>query len=215
MSKPNEIIRVLIADHHSVMRRGVRAVLEEAPDIKVVGEAKDNRKTKKMMAELRPDILLLDLMMPGSQPYEIGKWVRTNYPETIALVLTAHNRDCHLAKMIEAGAVGFFTKEETPQGLVDAIRRAAQGDVLVTKEQLDRACAWRREVGERWASLTKREREVLTGLAHFKTDGEIAEELNVSVRTVHHHVCHILSKLNFANRREAARWMLRHKLAEI
>ncbi|HDD24312.1 MAG TPA: response regulator transcription factor, partial [Chloroflexi bacterium] len=126
-----------------------------------MGEAKDGVETQQMMAELRPDILLLDLVMPGLRPFEVEKWVRANYPETVTLILTAHDRDCYLAKAVEAGAVGFLTKDEPPQRLVEAIRRAACGEVLITGGQLARTYSWQKEVGERWESLTEREREVL------------------------------------------------------
>jgi len=128
MAKQNGgTIRVLIADDHPVTRKGIRTILEEALDIKVVGEAKDGVEAKQMVAKLRPDILLLDLVMPGLRPFEIEKWIRTNYPKTITLILTAHDRDYYLAEAIKAGAVGFLTKEEAPQQLVEAIRRAARG----------------------------------------------------------------------------------------
>lgn len=104
--------------------------------------------------ELRPDILLLDLVMPGLRPFEVEKWVRTNYPETTTLILTAHDRDCFLTKAVEAGAAGFLTKEESPQGLVEAIHRAAGGEILVTGEQLDRVERWCQKTSKYWESLT-------------------------------------------------------------
>jgi DNA-binding NarL/FixJ family response regulator len=126
VSEPGKTVRVLIADEHPVTRVGIRSVLEEAPDVDVVAEANSGVGAKQMVAELRPDILLLDLAMPGLRPFEVGQWLRTKYPETVTLVLTAHDRDCYLAKMIEAGVAGLLTKEETPQRLVEAIRRAAR-----------------------------------------------------------------------------------------
>jgi DNA-binding NarL/FixJ family response regulator len=100
-----------------------------------------------MVAELGPDILLLDLVMPGPRPYEIEKWVRANYPETITLILTRHDRDCYLKKMMDAGAMGFITKNEEPQRLVEAIRLAARGSVpIYSPEQYSRARRWHEEV---------------------------------------------------------------------
>ncbi|MDY7080259.1 MAG: response regulator transcription factor [Chloroflexota bacterium] len=208
-------IRVLLADDHPVTRAGIRAILEEASNIEVVGEAKDGVEAQQLVAELGPDILLLDLVMPGPRPSEVEKWVRTNYPETITLVLTAHDRDCYLAKMIEAGAAGFLTKEEAPQRLVEAIRCAARGDVLITGGQLARANHWREEVGARWESLTERERQVLQLLAEGLDNAAIAEALRVSVNTVRCHISHIYSKLGVADRAEAIVFVLRHKLIEI
>lgn len=157
VSKSSKIIRVLIADDHPVMREGIRTVLERASDIEVVGEATDGVETQQMVAGLRPDILLLDLVMSGLQPFEVEKWVRTNYPETTTLILTAHDRDCFLTKAVEVGAAGFLTKEESPQGLVEAIHRAAGGEILVTEEQLDRVERWCQKISKYWESLTRRE----------------------------------------------------------
>ena len=193
---------------------GIRAVLEEASDIEVVGEAKDGIEAKQMVAELRPDILLLDLVMPGLRLFEIEEWVRTNYPEPITLVLTGHDRDCYLAKMIEAGVAGFLTKEETPQRLVEAIRRAARGEILITREQLFRANHWRREVGERWRSLTARERQVLGLIVRGQSNQQIAEALTITERTVETHVGNLLNKLSVASRAKAITWAWQHEVLE-
>ena len=203
-------IRVLLADDHPVAREGIRAILERTHDIQIVGEAKDGIEAKRMVADLCPDILLLDLVMPGPRSSEIEAWVRTHYPETITLVLTAHDRDAYLADMIEAGAVGFVTKEKAPQRLVEAIRRAARGGILFDSEQLTRARRWREEVGERWESLTGRERQVLQLLVEGLDNAAIAEALCVTAKTVEYHVTNALSKLGVASRLEAVVWVKDH-----
>jgi two-component system response regulator NreC len=199
-------IRVLLADDHPVTRAGIRAILEGAPDIAVVAEAKDGLEAQQLVAEFCPRILLLDLVMPGPRPREIEAWVRAHYPETITLVLTAHDRDVFLAEAIGGGVAGFLTKEEAPQRLVEAVRRAARGDVLISGEQLARARHWREEVGERWESLTEREREVLRLLTQGLDNVTIADEMRVTVRTVESHVTNILRKLEVSSRLEAATW---------
>lgn len=93
------MITMLIADDHSVARAGIRRILEEDPSLEIVGEAEDGHEARKMVDELRPDVLLLDLKMPGPRPAEIERWVRTNYPDIVTLVLTAHDRDIYLAEM--------------------------------------------------------------------------------------------------------------------
>jgi DNA-binding NarL/FixJ family response regulator len=150
---------------------------------------------QKLTGELCPQVLLLDLVMPGPRPAEIARWVRTHCPETITLVLTAHDRDDYLAEMIEAGTVGFITKNEAPARLVGAIRRAVRGEILFDGKQLARARCWSEEVGERWESLTRREREVLQLLAQGLGNVAIAEALCVTTKTAAYHVANILGKL--------------------
>jgi NarL family two-component system response regulator LiaR len=210
VNKPDETIRVLLADDHPVTRAGIRATLDEAPDVKVVGEARDGVAAKRMVTELGPDILLLDLVMPGLRASEIEAWVRANCPETVTLVLTAHDRDAYLSEMIEAGVAGFLDKGEKCQGLVDAIRHAARGEVLITKEQLARANRWRREVGDRWESLTARERETLELVAKGFSNKQIAKVLGVTNRTVEKHMSNVLDKLSLSSRTEAALWAARN-----
>ncbi|MEA3309463.1 MAG: response regulator transcription factor [Chloroflexota bacterium] len=146
MNKSNQSIRVLIAADHPVVREGIRAVLEKVVDMEVVGEASEGRTVQELVAALQPDILLLDLIMPGPRSADIARWVRHYYPETVTLILTAHDRDAFLAEMEQAGAVGYLTKEEDFPTLVAALRRAAQGEVLFSGEQLWRAHRWRQEV---------------------------------------------------------------------
>ena len=148
--------------------------------------------------------------MPGPRPAEIEEWVHAHCLETVTLVLTAHDRNVYLAKMMEAGAVGLLRKNEvTASRLIDAIRRAARGEILFDAEQLARAQRWREEVAPRWHSLTARERQVLTVIAAGKTDREIADDLQISVKTVNNHIHRILDKLEAASRTEAVLWAIK------
>ena len=203
-------IRLVLADDHAVTRDGLRTILKAAPDIQIVGEAQDGLEAQQLTAQLHPHILLLDLIMPGPRPAEIERWVRANCPETVTLILTAHDRNVYLAEMMEAGAVGLLRKNEvTASHLIDAIRRAARGEILFDAEQLARVQRWREEVASRWYSLTARERQVLTLIAAGKTDREIADDLQISVKTVSNHVYRILDKLEAASRTEAVLWAVK------
>ncbi len=210
MSETDTTIRVLIADDHPVTRRGIHADLEKAPGIQVVGEAADGEEAKKLVAELDPHILLLDLVMPGTRPSEVEAWVRKHSPETITLVLTAHDRDDYLVEMLDAGVAGYLNKKETGERLIQAIHCAARGDVLITGGQLARASRWREKVGKRWESLTGRERQVLRLLAKGAGNTAIAERLSIQARTVEYHVTNILKKLGVVSRLEAAMWARDH-----
>jgi DNA-binding NarL/FixJ family response regulator len=203
-------IRVLLADDHPMMRAGIRAVLDEAPDIEVVGEAENGLQAQELIQKFHPDILLLDVVMPGPRPAELEAWVRTHSPDTTTLVLTAHDRDAYLVEMMAAGVKGFVTKEEASAKLVDAIRHVYKGESTFSGEQFVRARRWREEVGDRWNRLTERERELLRLLGSGLDNAAIADKLEVTTKTVEYHITNILSKLNVASRLEAVVWVRDH-----
>lgn len=209
MNVPNSknTITVLLADDHPTTRAGIRAILQETPDIQVVGEAETGFQVQEMMAELRPNILLLDLVMSGPTPAQLEKWVRANFPETITLVLTAHDRDAYLASMMDAGASGFLSKTETGERIISAIRRAASGASLFTEEQFERALRWKQAAGGKWQILTEREREIIRLLAEGYDNKEIAQKLNVAPKTAAFHITNILKKLEVKSRHEAIAWV--------
>lgn len=208
MSSQHEPITVLVADDHEVTRRGIRAFLDQAPDIQVVGEAQDGIETRQLIVELHPRIVLLDLIMPDHSPFEFEKWVRTNYPETITLVLTAHDRDVYLSGMMEAGVAGYLDKKLRDGELIAAIHRAARGEFLFDKRQLERARRWREDVSRKWESLSKREREVLQMLTEGTKNKMIAEALGITVKTVQKHLENIYQKLGVSSRAEAIHWWI-------
>ncbi|HJS19448.1 MAG TPA: response regulator transcription factor [Anaerolineales bacterium] len=207
MSTNQTTITVLIADNHPTTRAGIRSILSETTDIQVIGEAENGFQVEGMVAELRPNILLLDLVMPGLTPAKLEKWVRTHCPETITLVLTAHNRDAYLASMMDAGAAGFLSKTETGERLISAVRQAISGDNLYTAEQFARSNRWRLEACEKWENLTNREQQILCLLTAEGCDNKcIAETLGITVKTAAYHVTNILKKLNVKSRHEAITW---------
>lgn len=205
MKFPDEIT-VLVADDHPLALEGVRSILEKAPEIKIVGEAQDGNEIKPMVAKLLPRILLLDLKMPNLNPVEMERWVRENYPETLTLVLTAHDKDAYLSNMMDAGAVGYLDKKLQASQLITSIRRAAQGNFIFDKERIERAKRWREEVTAMWESLSKREHDVLQLLTEGKDNNGIAESLVISINTVETHLKNMYKKLKVSSRTEAVQW---------
>jgi len=206
MSSQKKTITIMIVDDHPGWIEGVRTIIHKASDMQIVGEVQDGEVIKQKIAELQPDILLLDLVMPNHNPAELEKWVREKYPDVVTLVLTAHDRDAYLAGMMEAGAAGYLDKKMKANDLLDAIRRAARSEFLYDKEQMERAQRWREEVGRKWDSLSGREREVLQLLTEGTDNNGIASSLNVSIHTVEKHLKNVFKKLSVTSRTEAILW---------
>lgn len=209
--KSPKTITILIADDEQMARAGIRKLLEQADDFEIIGEAQDGFEVQEMVPKLHPKILLLDYQMPGPGAYKLEKWVRENYPETTALVLTAHNRDGYLSKTIDSGMAGFLLKNENADELILAIRRAVAGTIYFSDEQIARAQKWKETVAEKWDKLTDREKELLQSLARGADNKTIAKSQTISIKTVEFHISHILSKLNANSRDEAIVWMLKHQ----
>ena len=210
MITQNKKITVLLADDHPLARAGIRTLLAQAEDMEIVGEAKDGFEVQGLVTKLRPQVLLLDLKMPGPRSFEIEKWVRENYPETITLVLTAYDRDSYLAVMMDAGVAGYLSKEESEDRLIAAIRRAVRGEILFDKAQYARADQWRENIGEKLKKLTDREHEVLKLLAKGMDSQAISTTLGIRPKTVSFHITNLLSKLQLKSRQEATIWALKH-----
>ncbi len=204
------MITVLLADDHPMARAGLRALLAAADDLEIIGEAQDGFEVQELVPKLRPQILLLDLKMPGPRPAELEKRVRENYPETTTLILTAHDRDDYLASAMGAGAAGYLNKEESAKQLINAIRRVARGEVLFDKEQLIRTRQWREEVEDKLDRLTERERQILELLAKGCDNNAVAKELTITIKTTTYHITNLLKKLGLKSRQEAALWALKH-----
>jgi DNA-binding NarL/FixJ family response regulator len=204
-------ITILIADDEPMARAGIRSILEQADDFEIVGEAQDGFEVQELIPKLRPKIALLDYRMPGPRASHLEAWIRENYPETIGLVLTAHNLDGYLAEVIDAGMAGFLLKNEKAEQLIQAIRLAATGATQFTDEQIAKAQHWKQAVGTRWDSLSNRERDVLKRVAVGEDNKTIAKSLSITLKTVEYHITNLLKKLNLSSRDEAIVWMLTHQ----
>jgi DNA-binding NarL/FixJ family response regulator len=204
------MISLVLADGYPSTRAGLRAILDGVLDIKIVGEAEDGFEVQRLVADLRPRILLLGLKMPGLHPAEFEKWVRENYPKTITLVLTAYGCDSYLASMMKAGVKGYLMKEEAVSHLISAIRRAAQGESIFDGEQIARARNWKETIFDKWDTLTEQERQILQLLADGLDNKAIAGKMSVVSKTVEYHVANIFRKLGASSRWEAVVWMLKY-----
>jgi two-component system, NarL family, response regulator LiaR len=207
---PSELITIVLADDHSVTRAGIHKTLESIPDFKIIGEAENGDQAQALVAQLHPNILVLDLVMPNTKPAELERQLREKYPETNTLVLTGHDRAAYLSDMIEAGASGCLDKNVKKENLIAAIRRTARGEIIFDEEQLTRAHEWRVNVKQKWDSLSEREREVLQLLGESANNQAIAQKLSLAPKTIEKHLIHLYEKLGVSNRMEAALWWERN-----
>ena len=209
-------IRVLVADDHSVVRQGLRMFLLVQPDMEMVGEAQNGREAVALAATLLPDVVLMDLLMPEMDGIAATIAIKAAQPATQILVLTTFLDDQRVAEAIQAGAVGFLLKEVEADDLIKAVRGAARGEPQLHPDaaRMLMGLATRpRPAPEHSAILTDREREVIALLAEGQSNKQIARELSISETTVKGHVANILSKLELADRTQAAVYAVRNGLA--
>ena len=205
------MIRVLIADDHTVVREGIRRILSDHPDISVVGEAPDGVQALKLAATERPDVLLLDLTMPGPGFMEILEQARVALPTLKVLVLSAHAEDQYARRVLKAGVVGYITKNHTPEELVGAVRRVAAGSRYVSQAMAERLAA---DLSSPELSpqelLSNREYQVLALLGAGKSVKEIAGSTKLSSKTVSTYRTRLLQKLNLKTTADLIRYALEH-----
>jgi len=201
-----EKITVLAVDDHPLALAGVQKILEQAEDLEMIGQAANGEEALQKIAKLRPQVLLLDLKMPGLPAREVEKWVREHYPEIVTIILTAHDRDYYLAEMMKAGVAAYVDKNSRGEQLIASIRRAASGEKLFTEKQIERIKTWRAEIGPKWDSLSDTERDVLRLMVKGSNNSQIAELRGIAERTVVFHISNILRKLGVETRQAAAAW---------
>lgn len=201
-----QTIRVLLADDHPALRVGLRVLLEQTPDVFVVGEAGDGKEALVQIESLAPDIVVLDCALPGMEGTAVAAEIRRRGWPTRVLAFSAYADEKYVRGMIEAGAVGYLLKDEAPGMIVAAVQAAARGEGWFSPAVAAQVAAWAR--GEKaappGAELTERELEVLRLVAAGKSNKEIARALKVADRTVGFHVSNVLRKLGVASRVEAA-----------
>ncbi len=204
-------IKVMLVDDHAVVRSGLSAFLSVVPDLELVGEAENGDEAVRRCGLLQPDVILMDLMMPGTDGVTATRLIHEKYPAVHVLALTSFPEDDLVQKALQAGATGYLMKNVSARELADAIRAAHKGKMTLSPEAAQ-ALAHAAANQAEGAELTGREREVLKLMVEGLNNAEIAERLVVSLSTVKYHISNILSKLQVDNRVAAVTLAIQKKL---
>lgn len=218
----SEIIRVLLADDHAILRSGLIHMLGAESDIEVIGEADNGREAVQKVQELHPDIVLMDIGMPVMNGMEATKQIKKRSEDVKVLVLTMHDNEEYLFQVLQAGASGYVLKKAADSDLVNAIHVVARGDCflypsaakMVVEDYLEKLKSGQ-EPAPSYDALTDREREILKLIAEGYTNREIAESLFISVKTVETHKANIMEKLNLHKRAELVRYAIRKGILQV
>lgn len=208
-------IRILLADDHSMVRQGFRRILEAQEDIEIVGEAADGREAVALAEQLKPDVVVMDVAMPGLNGIEATRRIVESLPRTRVLALSMHRDGVYVREILRAGARGYLLKDAFDADLIAAVRAVARGEGYIAPAVADNVLAdYRQHVTDPIDLLTAREREILQLIAEGKTNKEIASLLNLSVYTVDAHRGRIMEKLNLHSTGELVRFAIRKGLID-
>ncbi|WP_404448921.1 response regulator transcription factor [Sutcliffiella horikoshii] len=209
------MIRIVIADDHHVVRRGLLFFLKTQKDIEIVGEAKNGKEAVELAAALRPDVILMDLVMPEMDGIEATKQIMGRNIPSKVLILTSFSDQDHVIPAIRAGATGYQLKDVEPDQLIESIRAVHRGESQLHPKVTSHVMShFAKGVGKNLhEDLTKRELEVLAEIAKGKSNKEIASSLFITEKTVKTHVSNILAKLEVADRTQAALYAVKHGIA--
>jgi len=211
MAKP---IRIVLADDHPLVRAGIRSTLTAEPELEVVGEATDGDAAQRLCRELRPDMLLLDLNMPGPSPVDTVMALQQDCPTTQVLVLTAHDDDVYVRTLVGAGVAGYILKDDATEAVVEAVWSVMHGNRWFSRPVMAKLVDWGTGIPQRaeHRTLTEREREVLRYVVAGKTNQEIAIVLGLSIKTVEKQLGEVFVKLGVTSRVAAAVQAVRYGL---
>ncbi len=212
------MIKVLLADDHSIVREGLRKVLEDSKEILVIAEAANGEEAFDQVMRNKPHVAVIDISMPGMDGLEVVTRMNSYCPDIPVLILTMHEEEQYVIRAIEAGAMGYLTKQSAPEQLVAAVKKIHGGGRYLT-EKASEALALRVIRGDQSKtlaeSLSMRELQVLRKLAMGSTNREIAISYNISVKTVDTYRSRILKKLNLRNNAELSRFAIQNRLVEL
>ena len=210
------MIRIVIADDHTIVREGLKQLLGATDDLEVVGEARDGYETMKLVREREFDVLLVDLSMPGKSGMELIKQVKSEKPKLRILVLSMHAEHQYAVRAIKAGASGYLTKDSASTQLVSALRKVAAGGAVISAEVAEQLAhsAMPQAEGPPHTALSDREYQVFELLVAGTSVSDIATQLNLSVKTVSTHKARIFEKMGLANQAELIRYAIRHRLGD-
>ncbi|CAM5208456.1 LuxR family two component transcriptional regulator OS=Ureibacillus acetophenoni OX=614649 GN=SAMN05877842_10736 PE=4 SV=1 [Ureibacillus acetophenoni] len=211
------MIRVLIADDHHVVRRGLIVFLKTQKDFEVVGEAKNGLEAVELVEKFRPDVVLMDLVMPEMDGIQATKKIKSKWPTVEVLMLTSFSDKDHVLPAIEAGAAGYQLKDIEPDDLVDSIRKIMRGESILhpaATTTIEEKIREEENLPHIKNPLTPREQDVLAELTKGKSNREIASSLFVTEKTVKTHISNIFHKLNVQDRTQAALYAVKHNLTE-
>jgi len=214
-------IRILLADDHTLFRQGVKTLLATESDMEVVGEAADGASAAEKATELKPDVVLLDIGMPGPSSFETARQIRRNRPETRILFLTMYDDEDYLVEGMEVGASGYVLKDSPATQLVAAVRDVFRGGSYLSPRMLSQLVDdFRTRVKTtdrlpRFATLTPREKEVLKMLAEGNSVKEVACQLNLSVKTVEAHKFNLMRKLDIHNKAQLVQYAFQKKVIKL
>lgn len=207
-------IRIVLADDHPVVRRGIRSMLETAPDFVIVGEAGTGADALRLVEELAPDVLLLDMEMPNVTGLEVARRLRAAGSPVRVLALSAYDDEQYIFGLLDSGAAGYLTKDEAPTAIIEAVRGVAHGEEGWISRRVANKLVRRKQPALEAATptLSEREMEVLRLMARGHPNTLIADTLFISEGTVKNHVTHIYDKLGLRTRAEAVAWAWQHGL---
>ena len=211
------MIKVLLADDHSIVRAGLRRLVEESEDMAVVAEAADGREAIQKIRTVQPDVAVIDLSMPQIDGLEVINQIHPEYPDLPIIVLTMHAENQYVVRAIEAGAMGYITKQSAPEHLVHAIRRVYGGSRYLTDDAAESLVLRVAKGGHNQSpldSLSTRELQVLRRLAMGHTNREIASAYNISIKTIDTYRFRLLKKLDLRNNAELSRFAIQNGLIE-